>query len=292
MLFASHAYKVWSCKSIGDGRQMAISINFSLDLCSNSSLELIEEATLTRKPAKNHFSNDGSFFENFKRITEAAAKKAQDEKEQKECEELEAKRARGELPDEGTESGNDDAGDAEEETDSSGSASGDQEEEDKANENDGINNQKPINPRRNLPHHNQQPYSHQPSHMQQQYPPNFSSNLPPPPRPPISLMASPVMPVYGHMPGGPGPNNAPPFLPPASLQFGNAMPPPHLMPFNQGPPPPPPSHATISHFPAGMPPPFIQGTLPFNLSVSAVPPPPPPPIPDQSHKNRPDSDEG
>lgn len=68
---------------------------------SNPSLELFEESTLTRKPAKNNFSNDGSFFENFKRITEAAAKRTLEERE---LEENAAKRARGEtqdnLPDE------------------------------------------------------------------------------------------------------------------------------------------------------------------------------------------------
>lgn len=37
--------------------------------------------------AKNNFNNDGSFFENFKKITEAAAKKAEEEKQKQEREE-------------------------------------------------------------------------------------------------------------------------------------------------------------------------------------------------------------
>lgn len=39
-------------------------------------------------PSKNNFNNDGSFLENFKKITEAAAKKAEVEKERRERDEL------------------------------------------------------------------------------------------------------------------------------------------------------------------------------------------------------------
>lgn len=49
-------------------------------------------------PPKNSFNNDGSFLENFKKITEAAAKKAQEEKQKLEKEEA----ARKALEDEST----------------------------------------------------------------------------------------------------------------------------------------------------------------------------------------------
>lgn len=44
-------------------------------------------ATTDSEKPKNNFNNDGSFFENFKKITEAAAKKAEEEKQKQEREE-------------------------------------------------------------------------------------------------------------------------------------------------------------------------------------------------------------
>lgn len=55
----------------------------SVPMCQQKSLLVIDEPV----PPKNNFNNDGSFLENFKKITEAAAKKAQDEKEKRDKEE-------------------------------------------------------------------------------------------------------------------------------------------------------------------------------------------------------------
>lgn len=196
---------------------------------SNASIDLIEESTLARKPAKNNFSNDGSFMENFKRITEAAAKKAQEEKEQKEKEELDARKARGEIVENQEENG-----------------SNESDEDNNEDEDTEINNQKTQNQNNNKkrdfhrtsfePHFNK-PYSKHMTH----YPGSggqlsFESNAPSL----MPLMSSPVMPPNMHLVPPPP---VPPLGNPHFNQFATGPPMPFIQappPFHLPPPPPPP----------------------------------------------------
>lgn len=61
----------------------SIKENASVPMSQQKSPLIIDEPV----PPKNNFNNDGSFLENFKKITEAAAKKAQVEKQKQEKEE-------------------------------------------------------------------------------------------------------------------------------------------------------------------------------------------------------------
>lgn len=194
---------------------------------SNATIDLIEESTLTRKPAKNNFSNDGSFFENFKRITEAAAKKAQEEKEQKEKEELEARKARGEIVENPEENGSNESDEANNEADDTE-----------------INNQNTQNQNTNKKRDfNRASFEHNKPYSKHRYPSSAS---------PMPLMASPVMPPSSF-------NSAnmhlvpPPPVPPC-MAMANFPTGPHMPPFMQAPPPfhlpppPPPPQTSAAAF--------------------------------------------
>lgn len=193
-----------------------ILLNFYFSLfSSNATIDLIEESTLARKPAKNNFSNDGSFFENFKRITEAAAKKAQEEKEQKEKEELEARKARGEIVDNSEENGSNESDEANNEAD-------DTEINNQNTQNQNANKKRDFN-RASFESHNKPYPKHRYSGSVNQLPP---------------LMGSPVMP-----PSSFNSTNMhlvpPPPIPPSNIMAMSNFPTgPHMAPFMQAPPPP------------------------------------------------------
>lgn len=194
--------------------------------------ENIEDASLVRKPVKNQFSNDGSFFENFKRITEAAAKKAQADESKEESEESEAKRARGEGSDGPTNHETTASDDLAHQ--SNPNQPKNDENEDKEQKIEKIipereNEEKTVTNRRDILPHNQPPFVHTPNQLP---PPNlFAVNVPPPPRPPMMN----TLPF-------------PPFGPPTHLHpLFHAMP---QIPssFMAPPPPPPPQNEGMDQF--------------------------------------------
>lgn len=219
--------------------------NFSCEF-SNPSLEHIEEETLTRKPAKNNFSNDGSFMENFMRITEAAAKKAQEDKDKQEKEKLEKEEVERKAKEEEEES--------EEETDSEESE-GDDQNAFSHNAGDRQNNR----PARYQNHPNQNRQHYRPNfHNPHKHPYQQSQQMPPFQGHPMPLNFGPPG-MHMH----PGPNFGPPGTMP---QFNPSGPPglpmPHfqqpIIPGTQGPVP------------------FMQPPGHFTLPATGVPPPPPP----------------